>query len=109
VLISKFFISKEGLNMLRGIQTNLVVNESAAQVVIDSKVYDGFYVSFDSYSRSAYGCDTTALVVGQMQKFYILKGDHRKQYAEIFNQGFDICLDYYKNNIADSHKYSDKL
>jgi hypothetical protein len=95
--------------MVNGIiEYNLVSEENNLPVEVDSKTYGGFYISYN-YSHRDYGCVTTALVLGQMQKFYILKGDHRKQYAEIFKQGFDKCLDYYKDNIADSHKFSDKI
>ena len=44
---------------------------------------DGFFVSYNSRDAAIYGADTTALVVGQMQKFYILDGDHRLQYAPL--------------------------
>lgn len=70
---------------------------------------DGFYVSYNNHDIGLYGCDTTALVVGQMERFYILKGDHRDRYAPLLAQGFDVCLSYYKQHIAESHPYSDKL
>ena len=70
---------------------------------------DGFYVSYNNYDVDIYGCDTTALVFGQMQKFYILKGDHRAQYAPLISQGFDACLSYFQANLAAAHKYSDKF
>ena len=68
-----------------------------------------FYVSYNPSSRD-YGSDTTALVLGDMDKFYILIGDHRKQYDAILSKGWDACLDYYKANMAEfGHKFSDKL
>lgn len=91
------------------IEYNTVMEGSNEPIEFNQNLYDGFYVSYNNYDTDIYGCATTALVLGQMQKFYILKGDHRKQYAEIINQGFSKCLDYYKSNIADSHKNSDKL
>lgn len=91
------------------IEYNSVIEGSNELIEFDGKMYDGFYVSYNSYDIDIYGDVTTALVLGQMQKFYILKGDHRKQYAEIIKQGFNKCLEYYKNNIVDSHSYSDKL
>jgi hypothetical protein len=75
-------------------------------VVMDG---DGFYVSYNSHDVGIYGCATTALVLGQMQKFYILKGDHRGQYADLISRGFDACLEYYKANIMDAHRASDQL
>ncbi|MBK6616335.1 MAG: hypothetical protein IPG27_20420 [Ottowia sp.] len=70
---------------------------------------DGFYVSFNDHDIGVYGCATTALVLGQGQKFYILKGDHRAMYAALISQGFDACLSYFKANLGDVHRYSDKL
>lgn len=71
----------------------------------------GFYVSYNDHDTSIYGSDTTALVVGQMERFYILKGDHRRQYADLIPSGYEACLSYYKDkaNIGLSHRYSDKL
>lgn len=70
---------------------------------------EGFYVSYNDHDLGIYGCDTTALVWGQMQKFYILKGDHRAQYAPFIGRGFDACLAYYKANLQDAHDHSDPL
>lgn len=69
----------------------------------------GFYVSYNQVDAAIYGCDTTALVVGQMERFYILKGDHRKQYQPLIPSGLAACLAYYQENLKDSHPYSDKL
>jgi hypothetical protein len=59
---------------------------------------DGFYVSYNNHDVDIYGSDTTALVFGQMQRFFILNGDHRRQYMDLIPQGFAACLDYYKAN-----------
>lgn len=91
------------------IEYNSIAEGNNEPVEFIQKIYDGFFISFNSYDLDIYGGPTTALVLGQMQKFYILKGDHRKQYAELIEQGFNRCLDYYKNNITNSHKYSDKI
>lgn len=56
-----------------------------------------FYVSYNNVDWDIYGSDTTALVVGQMEKFYILNGDHVKAYKDIMDQGFEKCLDYYRS------------
>lgn len=69
---------------------------------------EGFYLSYNPITRD-YGCVTTALVVGNCEKFLILSGDHREQYAPLVSQGFDACLEYFKANIDKAHKYSDKL
>jgi len=86
-----------------------VVNESDQVIELDGKTYNGFYISYNSYDIATYGDVTTALVLGQMQKFYILNGDHRKQYEEIIEQGFYKCLEYFKNNINQAHDNSDEL
>ena len=67
-----------------------------------------FYVSYNSSARD-YGSPTTALVLNdpQMSKFYILCGDHRKQYEVAGN--WDACLAYYVSQPDLQHKYSDKL
>ena len=70
---------------------------------------DGFYVSYNAHDFSVYGSDTTALVVGQMQKFYILNGDHRESYSIFVKQGFEACLSYFKAHISEINKFSDKL
>jgi len=72
---------------------------------------EGFYVSFNDYDTGPelYGCETTALVFGQMQAFYILNGDHRAAYAALIPQGFDACLDFFKANIEHANFHSDPL
>lgn len=96
--------------MLNGIvEYNSVMEGNNEPIQFKQKSFDGFYISYNSYDTDIYGSVTTALVLGQMQQFFILNGDHRKQYAEVIKQGFDACLKYYKKNIADSHPYSDKL
>ncbi len=68
---------------------------------------DGFYVSYNDTDYDIYGSDTTALVFGQMERFFILKGDHRRQYLDLMQHGFHACLDYYKTQPA--HHRSDSV
>lgn len=70
---------------------------------------DGFYVSFNDTDIGIYGDVTTALVVGQMQQFYILKGDFRQQYAALIPSGLDACFQFFRQNLANAHPHSDKL
>jgi hypothetical protein len=70
---------------------------------------DGFYISYNDVDQGIYGSDTTAIVVGQMQRFFILNGDHREGYAPLIQQGFDACIAYYEAHISESNKFSDKL
>jgi len=88
---------------------NSVTDESSTDVEYNGEKYKGFYVSYNNHDRRIYGCKTTALVLGQMQKFFILNGNHTKQYNELIPQGFEACLQYYKDNIDQSNKYSDEL
>jgi hypothetical protein len=69
---------------------------------------EGFYVSHNDRDLVAYGSQTTALIVGQMEKFYILKGDHRAGYVTLIPRGFATCLDYFKRHSDLVHRYSDK-
>lgn len=70
---------------------------------------DGFYVSYNDRDVRIYGAVTTALVKGQMEKFFILKGDHRQAYAPLLAKGFDACLDYFKSLTQSQHPFSDPL
>jgi len=68
---------------------------------------DGFHVSYNCVDGEIYGCDTTALVIGQMEAFYILDGDHRQAYAALVPQGLKACLGYFEDNIDRANKRSD--
>ncbi|WP_234041628.1 hypothetical protein [Erythrobacter aureus] len=70
---------------------------------------DEFYVSFNSRDWRIYGGDTTALVWGQMQKFYILNGDHTAAYKTLEGQGWEAHLAYFRENYDQINKLSDKL
>ena len=70
---------------------------------------DGFYISYNDHDHGIYGCDTTALVLGQMEKFYVLQGDHRAQYLPLVGNGFAACLSYFNENIDSVHKFSEKI
>lgn len=80
-------------------------------LVAPNSIYEGkdFYISHNDRDIKSYGSETTALVVGQMQKFFILRGDHRTQYAPLLDQGIDACLAYYKSLPDQQHPYSDAL
>lgn len=67
---------------------------------------DQFYISYNASSRD-YGCPTTALVIGNCEKFYILKGDHRQQYEEA--ETLEACLNYFISHPELQHEYSDKM
>jgi hypothetical protein len=69
----------------------------------------GFYVSYNAHDENIYGDVTTALVRDQMDAFYILNGNHMRQYAELIDSGFDACLAYFEDNIDQINKYSDRV
>lgn len=70
---------------------------------------DDLYISYNYVDHEIYGSDTTALVTGQMEKFYILNGDHKKEYEALIPQGLDACLTYFRENIEEINKLSDKI
>lgn len=71
-----------------------------------SKKTKDFYISYNYSDRAAYGSDTTALVIGQMQRFYILNGDHRKAYSQF--DTFEQCIEYFKANAHLMNKLSNQ-
>ena len=78
-------------------------------IIYNNKKYYGWYISYNDYDINIYGNITTALVLGQMEKFYILNGDHRGGYEKLINYGFWECLKYYKSQINEYNKFTDKL
>ena len=66
-----------------------------------------YYVSYNDHDVSIYGCDTTALVIGQMEKFYILNGNHVSGYKDL--PDLAACLDYFRDNSERISKFSDHL
>jgi len=108
-MVEQTTISLGKANGVESYYTNSMVGEDDSQIELDGQVYDGFYVSYNNYDIAIYGDVTTALVLGQMQKFYVLTGNHSTQYKELINQGFFKCLDYFKSNIDQAHIYSDKV
>lgn len=69
---------------------------------------DGFYVGYNEQHIDLCWCVTTALVSGQMEAFYILNGDHRRQYADVMGRGFEACMEYFMENIDQINKRSDR-
>lgn len=53
------------------------------------------YVSYNFADRSIYGSDTTAIVIGQMQRFYILNGNHVEA---LKGKDFTQCMEYFLNH-----------
>jgi len=67
---------------------------------------DDFYISFLSNEASyllwgyawANDGDQDETAICHDGKFYILNGDYRKEYEELFPQGYDACYTFYLNN-----------
>jgi len=63
-----------------------------------------WYISYNNYDQSIYGCDTTALVLGQGECFLILNGDHRENFSNciqsmnLSKSRLNRCLDYIREN-----------
>ncbi len=70
---------------------------------------DEFYVSYNSRDWRIYGCETTALVWGQMQKFYVLNGNHTAAYQALEGQGWDAHYAYFCKNYGLRNKMSEKI
>lgn len=68
---------------------------------------DGFYISYNNADTHIYGCDTTALVQGQMHHFYILNGDHRDAYKALVPLGFEACMAYFRSRPEARSKMSE--
>lgn len=68
-----------------------------------------FYISFNDTDTGIYGDITTALVIGQIEHFLILNGDHRKAYAELAAKDADLdaYIAYFKESGSQINKLSD--
>lgn len=62
------------------------------------------YLSYNYCDTDHYGSDTTAIVIGQMQRFYILNGNHMEQLKD---KTFEECIEYFLNNSSLKNKHSD--
>lgn len=89
---------------------NKVVFETSEQVEYNGKAYDGFYVSHNSHDTDVYGGETTAIVLGQMQMFFILNGDHTEELKEAATMGGLLeCMEYFHEHKYDANERSDML
>jgi hypothetical protein len=68
---------------------------------------EGFFISYNDHDIDLYGDVTTAFVIGQMEGFLTLNGDHREGYAALIPLGFDACLAYFMDNIEQANKHSE--
>lgn len=74
-----------------------------------------WYISFNNVDRRSHGGITTALVLGQMEYFLILLGDHRENFQACINSqdlsttALARCLNYVRDNRDSLAKTSDPL
>lgn len=62
----------------------------------NGNAYDGFYISHNNHDTDIYGDETTAIVLGQMQEFFILNGDHTEELKEAAESGgLPKCMEYF--------------
>lgn len=77
-----------------------------------------WYISYNPVDVSIYGCRTTALVLGEMEYFLVLNGDHREEFHHIMGLSFEqrkgksylrCCLDYIRDHRDLLNKLSEPL
>lgn len=81
---------------------------SINNTITKSNDEEQYYISYNP-SRRDYGVDTTALVItignNERQVFYILKGNHKDQYANCKN--LKECVKYFVSNKEYIHEMGD--
>lgn len=98
--------------------TGKMINAGGIPISIPNDIISSnkdFYISYNNRDIRIYGDVTTALVYeypkGISEHYYILKGNHSKQYKNIIDNGGDIkeCLEYFKSNHNLISEYSDQV
>ena len=80
----------------------------APNTILNSNKQD-FFISHNDRDIAIYGGETTSVVVGQMEAFYILNGDHRDAFKKLILEGFGSCMKYFLDNIELINHRSDTL
>jgi hypothetical protein len=66
----------------------------------------GYHISYDPRS-SAYGCETTALVLND-DVFFVLRGCHQAEMkAASLAGGLDACMDFFVQHLEQAHAFSE--
>ena len=69
----------------------------------------GFHLSYNGYEM-AYGGPTTAIVIGDHQLFFVMRGNHKDGLqAAADASGLEGVLEYFVENIEAAHHMSDHL
>lgn len=106
--MGKSTVTTEMINGIPITIYNSIIGNRDCKVKFDDKIYDGFYVSYNNYDINIYGDVTTALVLGQMEKFFILNGNHTEEYKKLIDCGFAECLEYFNSHTEQVNKFSDR-
>lgn len=87
---------------------DIVIFQKEDEIQYGGKVYDGWYISYNNHDYDTYGCDTTAIVLGQMQKFFILNGDHCEKLLDAVKvkDPLESALAYFKSCKDEVSKFS---
>lgn len=82
---------------------------SLAGIPVPNITYEkkGYYISYNAVDSRIYGDVTTAIVVGDAEKFYVLLGNHREALTKM--SCLEDCLTYFATHPEAHSKYSDKL
>lgn len=90
---------------------NIVVAQRDEEVCVGGKVYGGWYVSYNNCDTGVYGCDTTAIVIGQMEKFLVLNGNHCEPILEAMKTPNPLtsAIAYFRSHKEEWSKFSDRL
>lgn len=91
-------ISSQFIDGVPVLEYNTIPITCDDEVIHNGKTYSGFYISYNNYDLDIYGSDTTALVLGQMQEFFILNGDHIAEYKKLQGEPFSKYLEYFYKN-----------
>lgn len=101
-------VSAAIVNGIPIVSPNRVLYTSDEPVEYGGKEYGGFYISYNNHDTDIYGCDTTAIVIGQMQGFFILNGNHSGALDKAAHKGgFDACLNYFREHEDEMNERSD--
>ncbi|MCW3782913.1 hypothetical protein [Defluviimonas salinarum] len=81
-----------------------VTNETVLNMVSN---HDGFHLSYNPMVRD-YGCQTTAIVLGNHALFFVLNGDHRNPLSQAVERGGkQAVIDYFIENVGQANSLSD--
>lgn len=88
-------------------QTSPVTGQRTPNCIAD---YTDFVISHNATDVGIYGDETTTIVLGQMQLFLILNGDHRAALQAAADcDGLQGCIDYFIDNVNLANSHSEHI